>query len=89
MLSLLCRQFTSAVTVRAMSTMTATAAAPETVQVLKLNMLQDNPGAGKKVREYLSLWECVNRRHQCRNRKNRQNPAANIIFIWLCYPSHP
>jgi hypothetical protein len=40
-----------------MSTMTATAAAPETVQVLKLNMLQDNPGAVKKVRKYLFLGD--------------------------------
>jgi hypothetical protein len=42
-----------------MSTMTATAAAPETVQVLKLNMLQDNPGAVKKVRKYMFLGDAM------------------------------
>jgi hypothetical protein len=51
----LCRQFTSAVSLRAISTTAVTwaavaAPAAETVQVLKLNMLQDNPGAVKKVR---------------------------------------
>ena len=45
MLSSLCRNFSSACSVRTMST----ASSPELVSVLKLNMLQDNPGAVKKV----------------------------------------
>lgn len=53
----LCRHFSSAVSLHGAPTVTAacralsttTAAAPEVVQVLKLNMLQDNPGAVKKV----------------------------------------
>ena len=52
MLSSLCRHFKSSVTLRPwMMTMSTAAAAatPETIQVLKLNMLHDNPGAVKKV----------------------------------------
>ncbi len=47
MLSSLCRQFSTACTVRTLAS--SAASSPEVVQVLKLNMLQDNPGAVKKV----------------------------------------
>ena len=54
MLSTLCRQLSSTCTLRPMST------SPELVSVLKLNMLQDNPGAVKKVSGLLffffSFW---------------------------------
>lgn len=48
MLSSLCRQFSSACAVRTLSS--SAAASAEVVQILKLNMLQDNPGAVKKRR---------------------------------------
>lgn len=55
MLSSLCRQFSTTLSVGGRSTAVAslsTAASPqseELVTLLKLNMLQDNPGAVKKV----------------------------------------
>jgi hypothetical protein len=49
MWSSLCRQFSSACKLKSLST-AAAASRPEVVTVLKLNMLQDNPGAVKKVR---------------------------------------
>mmetsp|Transcript_18767 Transcript_18767/g.46493 ORF Transcript_18767/g.46493 Transcript_18767/m.46493 type:complete len:80 (+) Transcript_18767:266-505(+) len=74
----LCRQFSSSLALRqtpaACLSTTASAAAPqseEVVQVLKLNMLKDNPGAVKKVggrmillvimvEEYPLLWDASN-----------------------------
>jgi hypothetical protein len=53
MWSSLCRQFSSACQLKQLKSLSTAAAAgsrPEVVTVLKLNMLQDNPGAVKKVR---------------------------------------
>jgi hypothetical protein len=60
MLSSLCRQFSSSLSVGRNSSAAclSTAAAPqseELVTVLKLNMLRDNPGAVKKVSFALSF----------------------------------
>ena len=51
MISSLCRQMSSACTLRSARMMSSVASAsePEIVSVLKLNMLQDNPVAVKKV----------------------------------------